>query len=220
MAGVKPLNLGGAGAGEKKEEEGGDLLARLSAPSTSSDKPFSFAPSTSTTSAPATGDKPAFSFGDPPTSSTSSSLKPSTSSSLSADFFSKPSPAPSSSAEKKDSNDAPAATKPNFFGSIIASKASDSAPSPPPAPKPSTPTFGFSAPASAPVPAKEAPAPAAAANPFAAFGKPVSEILKDGGAGEKKAEESVGEKPGFGGFGGFGAKSEEVRCLRFSFLRC
>ncbi|GAA5841459.1 hypothetical protein JCM5353_007276 [Sporobolomyces roseus] len=195
-------------ADSEKKEEGSSLLSRLSAaPVPSSDKPaFSFgtsAPSTSTIPP-----LPAISFG-------AASSKPAPASSLfkstppAADLFapkpSAPSTSPSSGfsfATPSTSTPAvPKATlpassdgaKPNFFGSIIAEKKEET---PKAAPLPS---FTFGSTSSTPAikstegaselekEKKDVPA----SNPFAAFGKPVSEIIKESNEGKTGGEESL-----------------------------
>lgn len=202
----------GVGA-EKKDEpkkDDGGLLGRLgAAPSTSTSAEsgpasapapkapaFSFTPASgSTTPQPPSTEapKPApFSFSS---SSTSTAPAPSLpkSTSASSDFFSKPSASASSTslfgASKEGEKE-----KPNFFASIVAEKG-DSVPKA----EVKAPSFSFKpAPVAAEKKDEPSPAPAAAAaNPFAAFGKPVSEILKESGAGKEEEKKA----PSFGGFG-------------------
>ncbi|KAL8293401.1 hypothetical protein RQP46_000102 [Phenoliferia psychrophenolica] len=89
-------------------------------------------------------------------------------------------------------------TKPSFFSNVLDTTKSST----PPAPVAPTPSFSFAA---APVPSKSveetssAPAPTAV-NPFAGFGKPIAEVVKDDTAS------SSSSNTGFGGASLFGAK--------------
>ncbi|KAK4049652.1 hypothetical protein OIV83_003927 [Microbotryomycetes sp. JL201] len=138
----------------------------------------------------ATGKPAAFSFAPPPPKVSSPLGQPAPASS---DFFSKPSAAPVMSESTATSG----GKAPNFFSSILADKAD----SPKPAAPASAPTFSFGLPATtAPSKADSAhsktpmAAVSSAPNPFAAFGKPVAEIIKDSGAaGDKPATPLFGQ---------------------------
>ncbi|GAA6007954.1 hypothetical protein JCM11491_006554 [Sporobolomyces phaffii] len=218
--------------GGEKKDEGSNLLGRLSAPPASTapaDKPtFSFTPSAPSTSASTIPPIPAISFG-----TAASTAKPAAPlfkpSEPATDLFA---PKPSSTGFSfatpstatpvpKPTVPAPAAEgdKPNFFASIVNEK-KDEAPKIAPLP-----SFSFGASTSTPVvkptevvtPESEKEKKDAApptANPFAAFGKPVSEIIKESQEGKKDEEDKPAEaaeapKPAFS----FGAsiKPAEVR---------
>ncbi|GJN87750.1 hypothetical protein Rhopal_000705-T1 [Rhodotorula paludigena] len=204
-------------ATEKKDNKKTDssapsLLSRLGAPastaaSAEASKPaFSFGAPAAPSAPAKSASTPSFSFGAPADKAKESATS-------APDFFAKPAAAPASTAATTNGG----AAKPNFFGSIIAEKEKDKETTSAGLAKPSpTPLFSFGAaakPADAPVikptevitPTSEAPPPAekekavvpasAAAsnpNPFAAFGKPVAEIVKEAAA--EKEKEGEGQK--------------------------
>ncbi|GAA5978920.1 hypothetical protein JCM5350_004177 [Sporobolomyces pararoseus] len=229
---------------ENKKEEGSSLLSRLSAPpplsTASNEKPaFSFAPSAPLTSTPPSSSTstipplPAISFGSSTSKPAPSLFKPSE---PATDLFA-PKPVssgfsfatPSTSTPTVPKPVVPASTtegeKPNFFASIVKEKSEEV---PKIAPIPSF-SFGSASSTSTPViKPTEVVTPEAekekkdttsttlpAANPFAAFGKPVSEIIKESQEGKKddgdKGNDSVekpqeASKPAFS----FGAPSKSV----------
>lgn len=224
--------------GDEAKAEGSSLLSRISsAPSAPAkqDKPaFSFASATPAASS-SIPPLPAISFGNKPATSAPSASK---SAEPQADFFAPKSASsgfsfasPSSSAPPASEASAPAPAsggeKPNFFASIVKEKAEET---PNIAPLPAF-SFGSTS-SSAPVikptevvtPEAEkekkdaSPAALPTANPFAAFGKPVSEIIKESQEGNKSGDSKASTssekapeaaKPAFS-FGSTAAKAEEV----------
>lgn len=159
--------------------------------------------------APAPANKPApttFSFGAPPATNAATEKKEPTTAATSKtappDFFASKPTAPASSGA-----DANGSGKPNFFGAIIAGDADKSkAAGADTTSNKSTPSFTFGAPTTKsstdsvikptevipPTPAaaeapKPAPVAAASGNPFAAFGKPVAELVKEAEGGKEAA---------------------------------
>ncbi|KAM0750186.1 hypothetical protein T439DRAFT_380910 [Meredithblackwellia eburnea MCA 4105] len=173
-----------------------------------SSAPFSFGDTASTPSAstPAAS-KPALAV---PTdtapsifSASSSVAPPAPKSSLGSDFFSKPPSAPAPSLSSSTST-----APPNFFAAVLENKASTPTPplgSPSVTPAPPSIFSGFGAAASTikpsevispppPAEVKNATAPVAA-NPFAAFGKPISQVAEDDGEVTKGKQEEEVPKP-------------------------
>ncbi|GAA5870567.1 hypothetical protein JCM16303_001521 [Sporobolomyces ruberrimus] len=198
-------------AGGEGNGEGSSLLSRLSAaPAVKplTDKTaFSFAPSAPSSSASTIPPLPPISFGV--STSKPAAPAPAKPAEPATDLFApKPSSAAFSFATPATSTSTPPAPKvaegekPNFFASIVKDK-QDEAPKVAPVP-----SFSFGAPASTPVVKptevvtpgagkKDAPPAPPAANPFAAFGKPVSEIIKDSQEGKKDGDdvEKTSETP-------------------------
>ncbi|GAA5881445.1 hypothetical protein JCM3774_005085 [Rhodotorula dairenensis] len=178
-------------------------------------------PAASSSASDATAKPAAFSFGTPPAPAASTpafsftaapadkagdkdttAAKPAAS-----DFFSKPAstttPSFSFGASTAAAAAADSGSKPNFFGAVIAAdKSKTSAASSSEAPK-TTPLFSFGgAPAAAadavikptevipPTPSEAALAPTGG-NPFAAFGKPVAEIVKEAEASKETGTKAV-----------------------------
>ena len=183
------------------KEESNSLTSRLGPAAPTPAPAFSFdAPS-----APA-ATTPSFSFAS--SAPTPKPAAPALASSTSFDFFSEPPTAPTPALFGS-----PSTTKPNFFGAVLAEKAS--APSPPLA---VAAPFSFGAPAVKPlekVEKKEEEEKEVAANPFAAFGKPIAKIVEESGA-----TLAPSPAPSFGGFGNgasgkmFGSKPVEGEVSR------
>ncbi|GAA5984820.1 hypothetical protein JCM11641_002749 [Rhodosporidiobolus odoratus] len=209
--------------GEKKDEKKDEKKEESAKPAFSFGAP-SPAPSSS---APA---PPAFSFGAPAAKKDDADKKDTTV--AKSDFFAAPPVSSTTSTASAGGfsfatplTSTPVAAskpadKPNFFGAVLADKKD----APAVAPTPAMPSFTFGTPAAdakkdetvkpteviPPTPSiedkKDASAPV---NPFAAFGKPVSEIVKDAGGEEKEGTEA--EKPKFTFAFGAPAKKDEEK---------
>ncbi|KAK4700660.1 hypothetical protein P7C70_g5582, partial [Phenoliferia sp. Uapishka_3] len=154
------------------------IFGRMGAPppSAATPSPFSFGAINSTTSAPT----PSL-FGSAPSAPVSTNLGaltvPKATPTAASDFFSKPNPTPLSSSTSSGTS------KPSFFHSVLENSVTPTPASPavtPAAPSP----FSFGAPTIKPTeviaPSEVVtPSAAAAPNPFASFGKPIAELVKD-----------------------------------------